>query len=162
MCHRARHTFPQEHIRSVSFGDEPHMRASDADRERVVEALRKHAADGRLSVAELEQRSASAYGARTLAELAPLLVDLPEPTPLAWARPRGVSRPAVRPIVLVAAVLIAVWAATGFGFFWPLWPILAVLWFAGPRAYGRRAVCARPRRRVGGPAPWSGPERFHV
>src|SRR5436309_3108649 len=58
-----------------------HLRASDAERERVVEALRAHAAEGRLAPDELEQRIEGAYAAATRAELRPLLADLPAPRP---------------------------------------------------------------------------------
>ena len=53
------------------------LRASDADRERAVARLRRHAADGRLTRDELDERCASAYAARTLGELAALVSDLP-------------------------------------------------------------------------------------
>jgi hypothetical protein len=52
-------------------------RASDADRERTVAALRHHAAVGRLSVDELDARSEQAYAAATVSELATLQADLP-------------------------------------------------------------------------------------
>jgi class 3 adenylate cyclase len=52
------------------------LRASHADRERVVEALRTAAADGRLSADDLDQRLEVALTARTLADLEPLLADL--------------------------------------------------------------------------------------
>lgn len=53
------------------------LRASDTDRERTVAALRQHAAVGRLTVDELDERSAQAYAAGTIAELAQLQADLP-------------------------------------------------------------------------------------
>jgi len=53
------------------------LRASDADRERTVAALRHHAAVGRLSVDELDERSQQAYGATSVSELARLQADLP-------------------------------------------------------------------------------------
>jgi hypothetical protein len=53
------------------------LRASDADRDRTVAALRHHAAAGRLSVDELGERSERAYAATTLGELAELHADLP-------------------------------------------------------------------------------------
>ena len=59
--------------------DDPALRASDAERERVVAALRAHCAAGRLSVEELAERSERAYAARTLADLAALTFDLPPP-----------------------------------------------------------------------------------
>ncbi len=51
-------------------------RASDADRDRVVEVLRTAASDGRLTPDDLDQRLEIALTARTLADLAPLLADL--------------------------------------------------------------------------------------
>ena len=53
------------------------LRASDADRERTVAALRHHVAVGRLSVEELDHRSEKAYAAATLSDLAALQADLP-------------------------------------------------------------------------------------
>ncbi|WP_329404561.1 DUF1707 SHOCT-like domain-containing protein [Streptomyces melanogenes] len=55
------------------------MRASDAERERVAEALRDAVAEGRLDMEEFEQRLEAAYKARTHGELAPLVRDLPTP-----------------------------------------------------------------------------------
>ncbi|MFF8711439.1 DUF1707 domain-containing protein [Streptomyces sp. NPDC015184] len=52
------------------------MRASDADREAVVEQLREAAADGRIDMEELDTRLGQALSARTHAELAPLTEDL--------------------------------------------------------------------------------------
>jgi Domain of unknown function (DUF1707) len=54
----------------------PELRASDADRERVVEVLRRAASDGQLTVDELEERVPSAYAARTRRELERLTADL--------------------------------------------------------------------------------------
>src|SRR6187200_258606 len=55
----------------------PDLRASDEDRERTVERLRHAASEGRLTVEELEERLHSAYEARTQAELATLVADVP-------------------------------------------------------------------------------------
>jgi len=57
--------------------DPPDLRASDADRERAVRQLRDHTLAGRLTVDELDERSARAFAARTERELAALLDDLP-------------------------------------------------------------------------------------
>ena len=57
--------------------DLPGLRASHADRDRVVDALRVAAGDGRLSAEELDTRLESALSARTLGELAGLTADLP-------------------------------------------------------------------------------------
>ncbi|MFE0632523.1 DUF1707 domain-containing protein [Streptomyces sp. NPDC058864] len=53
------------------------LRASHADRDRVVDILTVAAGDGRLSAAELDERLEAALSARTLDELAPLTADLP-------------------------------------------------------------------------------------
>jgi hypothetical protein len=57
--------------------DAARLRASDADREAVAERLRLAHADGRLDLAEFDERVAAAYAARTYADLAPLTADLP-------------------------------------------------------------------------------------
>ena len=82
-------------------------RASHADRDEVVERLRVAAGDGRLTMAELEERVDAAFAARTYAELAPLTADLPdqspETTPAArtgavptWGQTRVVGQPGRR------------------------------------------------------------------
>jgi len=56
----------------------PHdVLASDPERERVADALRGHAASGRLDPDELDERLGLAYAARLRADLLPLLADLP-------------------------------------------------------------------------------------
>jgi hypothetical protein len=59
------------------MADAPDLRASDAERERAVTRLRRHAAEGRLTMEELDERSERAYAARTVSELAALVADLP-------------------------------------------------------------------------------------
>lgn len=61
-----------------SQGDGPvELRASHADRDRVVDVLRIAAGDGRLSAEELDERLEVALSARTLGELAGITADLP-------------------------------------------------------------------------------------
>ena len=57
-------------------GSSPDMRASDADRDRVMEVLRAAAVDGRLTPDELDERLEAALASRTLGELATLTADL--------------------------------------------------------------------------------------
>ena len=64
------------------------LRASDAERERVVAFLREHALLGRLTDDELEERIGLAYAAVTVGDLETLIADLPRAS-----SPR--SRPAV-------------------------------------------------------------------
>ncbi|MFF6986896.1 DUF1707 domain-containing protein [Streptomyces sp. NPDC010273] len=53
------------------------LRASHADRDRVVDVLTGAAGDGRLTSEELDERVGAALSARTLGELAVLTADLP-------------------------------------------------------------------------------------
>jgi Domain of unknown function (DUF1707) len=53
------------------------IRASDQERESVVEVLRDAFTDGRLTFDEFEERTAAAYGAKTWTELGALTADLP-------------------------------------------------------------------------------------
>jgi hypothetical protein len=154
------------------------LRASDADRERFVEALRQHHLDGRLTAKELAERTERAYAARTLGDLDALATDLPPlhpPAPAApappprapaagppsGARPPGARRAAAKAALLrtalwfglLSAVMLVVWAATGADYFWPLWPILGFLIALGWQAfavYGPGAV-DDDRRPPGGP-----------
>jgi hypothetical protein len=73
------------------------LRASDADREQVVAALRRHHLDGRITSDELDERVTAAYAARYVSELGPLLADLPretapEPAAPERRRPRAPGR----------------------------------------------------------------------
>jgi Domain of unknown function (DUF1707) len=123
---------------------EPTLRIGDAERERVAERLRTAAGEGRLAAEELEERLEAAFAARTEAELAPLVADLP-----AEPRPRPARRRAdLRPFVATSILLVAIWALTGAGYFWPVWPILGWGVFAlGPGRYvhraGRLPACRR-------------------
>ena len=54
----------------------PALRASDADRDGVIELLRAAVADGRLDPAEFNERLEAALAARTIDALVPLTADL--------------------------------------------------------------------------------------
>jgi hypothetical protein len=79
--------------------DQPDLRASDADRERVVETLRIAAGDGRLSAEELDARLEAALTARTLGELAELTSDLPSVPTDAVAV--GTGAPPVKDVLVI-------------------------------------------------------------
>ncbi len=89
----------------------PALRASDADRERVAEALRRHHVDGRLDTDELQERLGRCYAARTTAELAPLLADLPADERSRASRRTAPWFPA--PPFLLVAVLVLTLATVG-------------------------------------------------
>ncbi len=55
------------------------LRASDADRERMVRELRRHHEDGRITTEELEERIGAVWHATFESDLAALTVDLPVP-----------------------------------------------------------------------------------
>jgi len=57
--------------------EHPALRASDAERDRIVVQLRDASAEGRLTLEEFIERMTSAYEARTHAELEHLVRDLP-------------------------------------------------------------------------------------
>ena len=61
----------------------PEQRASDADRDTAVDILCAAAADGRLTMTELDERVGSALTAPTLTQLARLIADLIGPRPAA-------------------------------------------------------------------------------
>jgi len=94
--------------------------ASDADRDRAAERLRAATAEGRLTAEELEERLERAFSARTDAELEPLVADLPAPR----RAPRPRDRSHERAYVATMLLLVAIWALTGAGYFWPIWPML--------------------------------------
>ena len=87
---------------SIWSVDQPEraVRASDAEREQVSRQLGAHAAAGRLTPEELDERLDAVYAARTHADLDRLLVDLPahrrRASPIAPARWRGRTWPIAR------------------------------------------------------------------
>jgi fatty acid desaturase len=119
------------------------MRASDAEREGVATQLRDHAAAGRLDAEELEERLTQALAARTREELVPLTADLPAPAPPPAQRPRR-RVPPIPPVIAIAILLIAIWAVTGMGYFWPVWPIGAMLL----GAFKHGGACSTLHRRL--------------
>ena len=56
---------------------DPTIRISDADRQVVATALAKNAAEGRLTLEELEERLGTVYAAKTYGDINSLLSDLP-------------------------------------------------------------------------------------
>jgi uncharacterized protein DUF1707/2TM domain-containing protein len=129
--------------------------ASDHERERCAGLLRDHAAAGRLSMDELEERVGRAYWARYRYELRGLLWDLP----------RGHRRRAVRAIdrldrlmlrahalsfAVVNGSLVALWEVTGEGDFWPALTIapwgVVLAWHAGGSWSVRRMLRGGRRR----------------
>ncbi|GGN71324.1 DUF1707 SHOCT-like domain-containing protein [Nocardia rhizosphaerihabitans] len=114
----------------------PGTRASDAERNAIVAQLGTHLADGRLDLAEYDQRVAKVYATTTRDELAVVLSDLPPLTKQAtapaerkpgkripvWQRIEAGSWLGVSVIVLVIWGLISLTAGE-LTYFWPMWVI---------------------------------------
>lgn len=128
------------------------MRAGDKDRQAVADKL-KHALDeGRLDLAEYDERLQKTYAAKTYGELDGLLADVPgagltlqppvssEPVPRAAAPVP--QRPSSRPGQLVRAWLggfggifvisTVIWLVSSIGsghiqYFWPVWLLIPML-----------------------------------
>lgn len=99
-----RQPFDAPWIPSSWTARDSHLRVSSAERNEVTEALSKHYADGRLDDAELKERLDRAFQAKTRADLAGLMDDLP----LSASAPQ--TAPPRRRHPLVALVLM-VWAS---------------------------------------------------
>jgi Domain of unknown function (DUF1707) len=136
------------------------MRASDHDRQQVVDVLRAGLEDGRLTMEEYTERMGRAYEAVTCADLAPLSADLPAAGPPA-PEPRAVPRPAVTGLRGALAglptalrVLWAIWLSV-VGVNVVVWALVCVttasliylwpLWVAGPYGAVLLAVSAVSR-----------------
>ena len=90
-----------------------HLRASHADREHVIDALKAAFVQGRLSKDELDLRVGQTFASRTYAELAALTADIP--AGLTSAPPPKPARAQARPPMSTAAksgICVAVAAAT--------------------------------------------------
>jgi hypothetical protein len=140
------------------------VRASDLDRERAVEFLKAHYADGRLRDDELAWRTDAAYRAVGLSELDRLTADLPAfapPPPV--RRPRRIGPAAILLLALAVVLVVSVppeaWALL-LAVLIPIAfvvvvlvapiavPLLALAWVIHLVARAVRAQ-AQPRRRVG-------------
>jgi Domain of unknown function (DUF1707) len=86
-------------------GGRGRLRASDADRERVIEALKVAFVQERLTRGELDLRAGQAFCSRTYAELAAAAADIP-PRPAVPARPVPARPVPARP---VPARLVPAW-----------------------------------------------------
>jgi hypothetical protein len=111
------------------------LRASDADREQIVYALRQHHGDGRLTVSEFTERMDLAYEAKTLGDLEGLTTDLPPLQPAPEPRPdpvrvnRGRFYQHLLTYTCVNGFMILLWLVSSIFtgralFFWPIWTLL--------------------------------------
>jgi hypothetical protein len=130
--------------------DRATVRASNDDRQKVIDQLRTHTGQGRLTLDEFSERVGEAYAATTLADLDRVLRELPARPVPGPSAPRPLARvadPAFRGrlqgFLKVAAILVLVWALTGAAYFWPVWPLA---WMAVALLCGHRHRPFSPRR----------------
>ena len=88
---------------------QPRMRAGDKDRQRVVEQLGKHFAEGRLTVEEFDERAVRAHASVYLDELPGLTADLPrDPEP--HRRPTKSPMRVPSSMFVVLLVMLLAWS----------------------------------------------------
>jgi hypothetical protein len=122
------------------------LRASDADRDAVVDRLREAAGEGRLDPEELGDRVGAALHARTYGDLAALIADLPGNdqvlSPLASSR----TNAAVRCAIAGGGLLIAVTLAFALVAVVAMLVIAAAAWWIAVVLFW--LVCCGSRRRL--------------
>jgi hypothetical protein len=136
MCSNRSGAIPQSNGRRSRREDaRPDLRVGTAERSEVADALSQHYAEGRLDNLEFNERTEHAMNAKTRADLATLLTDLPGHAPSAVAPTRPRRRPRSSVVVLVILAVLAVWAASLPHAFWLLGVV--IVWVAWRRHGGR-------------------------
>jgi hypothetical protein len=131
----------------------PAPRSSDADRERAIETLKLHFAEGRLSAQELESRVDAVYRSATRPEIGIHLRDLPlrDLRRSVVGRIRRFQRAVLRLHAAAYAsangALIGIWALTGHGVFWPAWLLIPSTAVLGWHLFASRALTRTFNRR---------------
>jgi len=124
------------------------MLVSDAERNRVADALREHYEAGRLTLDEFQQRLGETHAARTGTQLDHALRQLPSARlPTVRPRDRRWHSLALR-YALVNVIAVLVWAFGGAsGEFWPKWVLVVTLIMFARRTSGRRRRLPPPHAR---------------
>lgn len=123
----------------------PNLRVSDAERSEVADRLSKHYGEGRLDQDEFNERMERAMNAKTQADLAGLVDDLPPDQPPAEVAARPRHSPLARFLFVVLLIVLATASWHGlvnalwFPFFMPIpWLLIGVLVFLWLRHGHRR------------------------
>jgi hypothetical protein len=148
------------------------MRAGDADRQGVVDRLKKALDEGRLDLDEYDERLQKAYAAKTYGDLDGLLDDLPGAVPpqrsqvAAYHPPQPATPPVPEPIERphsgtgwigpyggVVAVCILIWAISSISsghttHFWPVWLLIPLVLGVFGRMGGHGGGSSRDARRA--------------
>lgn len=136
------------------------LRAADADRDYALRLLDQARLDGRLTVAEAEERSARATASRTLGELVPLVGDLAVVAPAGpyrhTDRAHRFLRGGAMGWVGLALLFNAIWLMTSISsgrplYYWPMWPMFfialpLVMGLINNRGQGQPPQQAPPRQ----------------
>jgi hypothetical protein len=127
-----------------------HLRAGDADRERVIEALKDAFAHGQLTKTELVRRAGRALGSRTYAELAGAAAGLPAGPPVTAppGRPAAPGRRARWKVLAAVAGAVIALPGLGIAFFATYYGslyIMVALWCAAAAASGAPGPSAARR-----------------
>lgn len=140
---------PNEPNRAADSDRRPEVRIGDRDREQAVSHLGKAFGEGRLDLAEYDERVASAYAAKTASDLLHLTADLPVATrqsaststnqaagpdsPIRYAsndpEPEGpgwiwrlwATYASVVTLSVVIWLIVGLTGKGGFSYPWPLW-----------------------------------------
>ncbi len=138
------------------------LRVGYVERDETTAHLAEHFAAGRLDRTEFDERTSQALAARTRGELDDVMADLPS-VPAAVPQPESAS-PAQAPVpgiverkraaiahwrrtklliwAVFAVFFVVLWAVTGAGYFWPMWPIMG--WGLGVAISGVNAYTGDP------------------
>lgn len=110
---------------------DPQMRVSDAERQEIADQLSQHFSDGRLDNAEFDERMGCAMSAKTRADLAGLLADLPHQAPTGGQQPpTGRPRRHYRVVTILAIVFAAMIVASALSFAWHVpWALFLIVGF---------------------------------
>ena len=118
--------------RSPVGAQQADFRVSDADRNQVIDQLKRHTADGRLTLEEFEERVGETMAAKTSRELRTVLRELP---PLQSGAPVPARRGRFPvPFIFIGIFFLLAWGHPVFLLVIPL----AFLWFRGFHGGRRR------------------------
>lgn len=144
------------------------MRAGDSDRQAVADKLKQALDEGRLDLAEYDERLQQAYAAKTYGDLKGLLDDLPSTALAAKTTPADpVPQPAAKPPqarseragqlvrawlggfggIFVVGTVIWLVSSIGSGhmqYFWPVWLLIPMV-LGGLGRFGQRDRRRRDR-----------------
>jgi hypothetical protein len=134
------------------------LRASNSDRQAVVDRLQNALVEGRLQLHEYDERVSAAYQAVTYADLAGLFTDLPDDNPVRPPVAAKAAKPAARPVrhpgvisdmpialqilwtiwLSVLLINLVVWTilevSHGSEDFWPIWLLVPTAVLVGVTA----------------------------